>query len=141
LENFRVWVIDEEFLKAQESEKSKEKQSTTDNTSTTTTSTTPSSDPSASPEQQLPAPPKQEKDGWKQAEKSELGSPLEVCCPEQTSIFRVLVERRSTEGAWPRALFIREFRDFRIGDIIDAQDTVSKVIFFSLFPSVYMTFH
>ena len=65
-------------------------------------------------------------DPWRLLEGNDLKQPLEALQLDGKAGLQLLVERRDAEGKWPRARFIRDWRDFRVGDIIDAQDTVKK---------------
>jgi ubiquitin C-terminal hydrolase len=43
-----------------------------------------------------------------------------------SSVATFLLEFKRADGTWPRQLDERDWRDFRVGDIIDARDTVNK---------------
>jgi hypothetical protein len=43
-------------------------------------------------------------------------------CQSMSHVFTINI----TDGTWPRAAYVKDFRDFEAGDLIDACDTVNK---------------
>jgi hypothetical protein len=62
---------------------------------------------------------------WKQIPDDRLSFSLELLLAdgESPTYPRLLVERRKLDGTWPRG---KNWRDFAIGDVIDACDSVHK---------------
>ena len=56
---------------------------------------------------------------WRMVEEKEMESQL-----EQLELDILLVEKKDSEGEWPRRVLIRAWNDFRIGDVIDCKDSV-----------------
>jgi len=69
--------------------------------------------------------PKIKKDGWKLVDDTKTGVPLDGLEFVKDQEPRILVERKK-DGVWPRKAFVKDWRDFQKGDVIDCEDTVHK---------------
>ncbi|XXQ37928.1 Ubiquitin carboxyl-terminal hydrolase [Plasmodiophora brassicae] len=62
---------------------------------------------------------------WIVVPETDLKSPLKKFDSRQ-DVLEFLFEKRNPSGVWPRTVVERDWRDFRVGDVIDALDTQQK---------------
>jgi ubiquitin carboxyl-terminal hydrolase 4/11/15 len=61
---------------------------------------------------------------WRLADKATLGKKVEEL--ELQGSLKVMYDEKTSEGKWKKEVEIRDWRDFRIGDLVDAMDKMNR---------------